>query len=188
MKLAPASAGSSPWQWLVLFTGTFCITLFLQMRGSPHAVSLQRQVIPVAPSRPQAGDAGEAAPGAALSPATATGMPGESPDAPVPEPEPERYAAQIEAALIEDDSQARAVAIRELGQVPAEQALATLEQVLRTDSDPENRALAMQELLQMPPGSAAGSARTQLLQEFADDEDGRVAALSREGLRYPAVN
>ena len=186
MKLAPASAGSSAWQWLVLFTGTFCITLFLQTRGSPHAVPLLQQAISVTPSRSHAGDAVEAAPGPALFPATA--MPDESPVAPVPEPEPERYAAQIEAALIEDDSQARAVAIRELGQVPAEQALATLEQVLRTDSDPENRALAMQELLQMPPGSAAGSARTQLLQEFADDGDGRVAALSREGLGHPAVN
>jgi hypothetical protein len=93
----------------------------------------------------------------------------------------------IESALIDDDSQARAVAIRELAQAPPEQAIATLEQVLRTDSDPENRALALQELLQMPAHDAAGPARAQLLQEFADDADGRVAALAREGLQQASL-
>lgn len=184
MKHSSAAAVVGAWRWMALFIVTFCVTLFFQMRGIQGAGPRRQPAVSLVSSAHEAG-VPEAA--SAPAPSLAAGIFRESAVQARPEEEPARYAMFIESALIDDDSQARAVAIRELAQAPPEQAIATLEQVLRTDSDPENRALALQELLQMPAHDAAGPARAQLLQEFADDADGRVAALAREGLQQASL-
>jgi hypothetical protein len=164
-----------------LFFASFCITLFTQtsrLRQADSAYKFAMPTLPVAPARTEIRDMPSAG---REQPADRSAPDDSMPVAPAATPQSENFAALIETAMTDDDSQARGVAIRELSQVPAEESISVLEQVLRTDDEPENRALAMQMVLQIPVSGAAGASRQRLVQEFAGDTDGRVAALAREG-------
>jgi hypothetical protein len=93
----------------------------------------------------------------------------------------DEFAPEIEAAITAEDSNQRAAAIASLSRAPAIEALAALEQVLRTDGDAGNRSMAMQILLQLPDNATVRGSLLPLLREFMADADMHIAALAREG-------
>lgn len=166
---------------LALFLASFGATLVIQGRGHGHtdlsrdlaaALASPQSSMHPAMQIPSMADAVAAPSSQAPPDETVVSPPGLDHD---------QYSALIETAMTDDDDESRRAAILQLSRAPAEEAIAALEQVLRTDSDQANRSLAMQVLVQLPAAALARSSLLPLLREFMNDADGNIATLAREG-------
>ncbi len=170
--LAPARL-RGPVPFLVLAATAFLCTLAWVKGTHPQAAVAAGEVsrvVAAAASIPRAGEPS----------AQAAAAPDGQPTAPVVEPLPAEYLAELTAAGIgADDSEQRSLAIAQLEHAPVEQSLPAFIRILVENRDTRSRITAVEALARLPDSALVRASRQPLLARLSHDPDSYVAAAAR---------